>query len=65
LFDRGFISFEGNGRLLVSPVAHQLSLLRMGVAVDRDVNVGSFRPEQERFLEYHRDAVFLHAQVNR
>ncbi|GMW05571.1 MAG: hypothetical protein AMXMBFR8_03680 [Nevskiales bacterium] len=24
LFDRGFISFEGDGRLLVSPVAHQI-----------------------------------------
>jgi hypothetical protein len=33
LFDRGFISFENNGRLLVSPVAHQPSLEKMGVPV--------------------------------
>src|SRR6185503_5041613 len=26
LFDRGFISFENSGRLIISPIAHQLSL---------------------------------------
>ena len=31
LFDRGFIGFEGNGNLIVSPVAHRLSLERMGI----------------------------------
>ena len=31
LFDRGFISFENNGDLLVSPVAHRESLKRMGI----------------------------------
>jgi predicted restriction endonuclease len=31
LFDRGFISFRSDGRLLVSPVAHAGSLERMGV----------------------------------
>lgn len=59
LFDRGFISFERNGRLLVSPVAHQPSLQKMGVKVDQELNVGSFTSEQARFLEFHRDAVFL------
>jgi len=63
LFDRGFISFGNGGRLLVSPVAHRESLARMGVAVDREILVGSFRPEQRRYLEYHRDMVFLKASV--
>ena len=36
LFDRGFISFESNGRLLISPVAHTPSLEKMGVPVGRD-----------------------------
>ena len=31
LFDRGFIGFEGNGSLIVSPVAHRPSLERMGI----------------------------------
>lgn len=63
LFDRGFVSFADDGRLLVSPVAHRPSLQRMGVDVEKEVNVGRFRSQQERFLEFHRDAVFLRAKV--
>ncbi|MHC4892157.1 MAG: HNH endonuclease [Planctomycetota bacterium] len=63
LFDRGFISFRDDGRLLVSPVAHQASLRMMGVPVDVEHSTGSFRASQTRFLEYHRDAVFLRSQV--
>jgi hypothetical protein len=59
LFDRGFISFGKDGRLLLSPVAHKPSLQRMGVPVDRELNVGGFTSGQARFLEYHRDSVFL------
>lgn len=59
LFDRGFISFEDSGELIVSPVAHRPSLKRMGVVTDRIINVGSFTEGQRRFLNYHRDAVLL------
>jgi len=59
LFDRGFISFEDNGRLLVSPVAHAASLRRMGVPTEEPLNVGRFSEGQRRFLDYHRDNVFL------
>jgi hypothetical protein len=62
LFDRGFISFQDDGELLVSPVADKPSLAKMGVVVDRTVDVGSFRTGQLRFLEYHRDAVFLQSR---
>jgi len=65
LFDRGFISFEGDGRLLLSPVAHAESLRRMGVPTDRNVDVGRFTNSQADFLAYHRDAVFLQARVRR
>ena len=65
LFDRGFISFEEDGRLLISPVAHTDSLGRMGVPTDRRVDVGRFAHAQAGFLEFHRDAVFLCAQVGR
>ena len=61
LFDRGFISFEDSGVLIVSPVAHTPSLNRMGVATDRIVNVGTFSQGQKQFLDYHRDAVLLQA----
>jgi hypothetical protein len=63
LFDRGFISFEGSGRLLVSEVAHQESLRRMGIPSGRDVDVGRFSSSQAQFLQYHRDEVFLRARL--
>jgi putative restriction endonuclease len=63
LFDRGFISFRENGDLLVSPVAHRSSLIKMGVPTDQALNVGGFSRGQSRFLEYHRDAVFLRSQL--
>lgn len=57
LFDKGFISFENDGDLIVSPVADRISLVRMGIAADRVINVGAFSEGQRRFLEYHRDNV--------
>lgn len=65
LFDKGFISFEGNGRLIVSPVAHAPSLARMGIASQRSINVGAFSSGQRRFLEYHRENVLRMADVKR
>lgn len=59
LFDRGFISFENNGELLISPVAHGESMKKMGINTERVVNVGSFAETQREFLEFHRDNVFL------
>jgi len=64
LFDRGFISFEDSGDLLIAPAAHQLSLQKMGIVTDRKFNVGGFSDEQRQFLDYHRNDVFLKARVN-
>jgi hypothetical protein len=61
LFDRGFIGFEGNGELIISPVAHQPSLERMGIDTKRTVNVGGFTAGQRQFLDFHRNAVLLRA----
>jgi hypothetical protein len=63
LFDRGFISFEGSGEVLVSPRADQLSLGRMGLRVGERLNVGAFTRRQKSFLEFHRDKVFLQARA--
>ncbi len=63
LFDRGFISFENNGELLISPVAHHASLNRMNVPTGERVNVGAFSEGQKPFLEFHRNYVFLKAMV--
>ena len=59
LFDRGFIGFEDDGRLILSPVAHRPSLQRMGINVTAATNVGSFTSGQRTFLEFHRQSVLL------
>lgn len=59
LFDRGFIGFEDNGDLIVSPVADKVSLERMGIDPTRSVNVGDFTLGQRRYLSFHRDSVLL------
>ena len=62
LFDRGFISFEDSGELIVSPVADSKSLRRMGVDPDRRLNVGSFSQGQRRYLEFHRENILRMAR---
>jgi putative restriction endonuclease len=59
LFDRGFISFEDGGGLLISPVAQEFSLRKLGIPYDERTNVGSFSSGQKQFLAYHRENVFL------
>jgi putative restriction endonuclease len=59
LFDRGFIGFENNGKLIISPVAHKPSLHRMGIETTKVVNVGDFTTGQKQFLDFHRNAVLL------
>lgn len=62
LFDRGFITFEDSGRLVLSPIADLKSLDRMGVPTEQDLNVGRFTAGQCQFLEYHRNSVFLESR---
>jgi hypothetical protein len=59
LFDRGFIGFENDGKLIISPVAHRPSLEKMGIETARVVNVGTFTQGQKVFLEFHRESVLL------
>ncbi|MGB6603013.1 MAG: HNH endonuclease signature motif containing protein, partial [Steroidobacteraceae bacterium] len=65
LFDKGFLSFENSGDVILSPVADSLSLRRMGIHVDIAINVGAFSNGQRRFLEYHRDNVLRMSQHRR
>ncbi len=62
LFDRGFIGFEDNGDLLISPVAHAESLRRMGLQPGVSRNVGQFSAGQRHFLEFHRTNVLLRSK---
>jgi putative restriction endonuclease len=62
LFDKGFISFEDSGQLIVSPVADQKSLKRMGIDAQGRVNVGAFSEGQRRYLDFHRENVLRMAR---
>lgn len=59
LFDRGFIGFEDNGDVLVSPVAHAESLVRMGINPESLRNVGRFSEGQRAYLAFQRENVLL------
>jgi hypothetical protein len=61
LFDRGFISFDDDGALLISPIADKECLHRMGIPIDIAVNVGEFSTKQREYLAFHRRNVFLEA----
>ncbi|MCP5130185.1 MAG: HNH endonuclease [Pseudomonadales bacterium] len=58
LFDKGFISFEDNGDLLISPVAHLESISRMKIPLEL-TNVGQFSSGQKAFLQWHREFLLL------
>jgi putative restriction endonuclease len=70
LFDRGFISFEDSGEVLVSPRVDQADLRRLGfdqLVVQRFGfaeapviwRAGSFGQQQRDYLAYHRSEVFV------
>lgn len=62
LFDRGFVGFEDNGDVLISPVAHFESLRRMGLDTRHRINVGPFVEGQRRYLAFHRESVLLRSK---
>ena len=55
LFDKGYISFDDNGELLISKVADKSTLKFWHVETK---NVGAFTDEQCKYLEYHRQHIF-------
>lgn len=57
LFDRGFISFTDAGDLLIADSLKKRILSMWGIPPM--LNVGEFRPEQARYLSYHRREIFL------
>lgn len=56
LFDKGFISFEDDGRLLISGqlTDQDMSRLNLGLQLPET----AFSVEQECFLSYHRNSIF-------
>lgn len=56
LFDRGFISFEPKGKLLISNELN-VSVLEKW-SINPDHNVGTFTSKQNEYLEFHLDTIF-------
>lgn len=56
LFDKGFISFSNQQRLLIVPEVRGELLDKW--SIDEAVNVGEFSRDQQAFLDYHRANVF-------
>jgi putative restriction endonuclease len=59
LFDRGFISFENNGKLLISNSAHTESMHKLGLKYDSEINLGTFSEGQKHYLDWHRESILL------
>jgi putative restriction endonuclease len=55
LFDRGFISFEDDGSMIVSDLLDPTILAAW--SVDPSSNFGDFTPSQSEYLDYHRRCV--------
>lgn len=53
LFDRGFVSFEDDGTLIVSTQIEDGTLESWGIPAE--VNVGAFSNEQAVYLKFHRE----------
>jgi len=56
LFDKGLISFEDDGAVIVSPTLDRSVLVSW--SLDQVKTVGAFKPEQSAYLHYHRTEVF-------
>lgn len=59
LFDRGFMSFNDSGEILISPRIPEEDLIKLNILEQCKKTAGSFRPEHGNYLEYHRKEVFL------
>ena len=58
LFDRGWISFQDTGKLLVAQSMSGTVKERLGLDLTPGRDCGKFSMEQAPFLEYHRDCIF-------
>lgn len=70
LFDRGFISFEDEGKVRISPRVDREDMRRLGfdqlvfeatgmMEAPADWRTDSFLPKQRAYLDYHRKEVYL------
>ena len=58
LFDKGWITFEEKGRLCISAELPSDVRSKIGLDLRNGRNCGQFNPEQQKYLEFHRNDVF-------
>jgi putative restriction endonuclease len=63
LFARGYIAFADDGELLISRHLNPVVLKSWKIALP--VNVGAFKSQQCKYLDYHRREVFEHTEDGR
>ena len=56
LFDGGLVSFSSEHRLIISPHLSRDDMKK--IRMDPQLNIEPFRPQQQRYLTYHREHVF-------
>jgi putative restriction endonuclease len=61
LFGDGFLSFQDDGELLVSPAADRDAMQMVGVPTFNRTVTGDFNQTQRSYLAYHRGEVFREA----
>lgn len=57
LFDRGFISFEDNGTIVISPWLSKMTLSKLNLAPGKRYPLLQVK-NREKYLEYHRKNIF-------
>jgi len=60
LFDKGFIGFENDGKIVLADVADRDAMERIGViGKSAPDNIGRLRENQRKYVEWHRDNLLL------
>ena len=60
LFDKGFISFDNDGTILLADVANRDAMNKMGViGGNAPENIGELGSEKKSYLDWHRESVLL------
>ncbi|MFD4840917.1 HNH endonuclease [Achromobacter sp. NPDC058515] len=59
LFDRGLISFENSGEILLSPKLQKSDLEKFGITLETPRPYPEFHQNYNTYLEHHRHNVFL------
>ena len=57
LFDSGYISFDEEGKIIISSLLTDIDITNMGIS--RNMRLIKIYDENKKYLEYHRDNIFI------